>query len=152
MLSDALKGALGGAKDLKARDQPKPAKVASLVEELADSPWLEMLRDRGPVPADAGLSRLIDISNKLQKTLKGQGQGRAAKTLSRLQSDAVGKLQKAAWAKIKQRFADLGLPEKSYRRLKQSKTDPHKLLAKLTTRRAEGYQGAGDKQIKEWLG
>ncbi|MFT5587806.1 MAG: hypothetical protein ACI9VR_005419 [Cognaticolwellia sp.] len=152
MLSDALKGALGSAKDLEARVQPKAEKVASLVTELADSPWLDMLRDHGPVPADAGLSRLIDISNKLQKTLKGQGQGKAAKTLARLQSDAVGKLQKAAWAKIKQRFTELKLPEKSYRRLKQAKTDPHKLLAKLTTRRAESNQGAGDKQIKEWLG
>ena len=152
MLSDALKGALGGAKDLEARVQPKVEKVASLVDELSDSPWLKMLKDRGSVPADAGLSRLVDISNKLQKTLKVQGQGKAAKTLARLQSDAVGKLQKAAWAKVKQRFTDLGLPEKSYRRLKQAETDPHKLLAKLTTRRAESYQSAGDKQIKEWLG
>jgi hypothetical protein len=152
MLSDALKGALGGAKDLEARDQPKTEKVASMAEELKGSAWLEMLGDHGPIPPDAGLSRLVDLSNKLQKTLKGQGQGRAAKALGRLQADAVGRLEKAAWSKVKQRFSELGLPEKSYRRLKQAKGDPHKLLSKLSTRRAEGYKGAGDKQIKEWLG
>lgn len=152
MLKDALKGALGQAQGLEARDQPEAPKVASLVEELSGSTWLEILRAHGTVPADASLPRLIDLGNKLQKTLKGQGQGKQAKALARAQSDAVGRLEKAAWAKVKKRFAELELAEKSYRRLKQAKADPHKLLAKLNTRRAEGHKGAGDKQIKQWLG
>lgn len=152
MLKDALKGALGQVPGLEAREQPQAPKVASLVEELSGSSWLEILQAHEAVSADASLSHLIDLSHKLQKTLKGRGQGRDAKALARAQSDAVGRLEKAAWAQVKKRFGELELPDKSYRRLKQAKADPHKLLAKLNTRRAEGHTGAGDKQIKQWLG
>ncbi|MED5371872.1 MAG: hypothetical protein VX899_12705 [Myxococcota bacterium] len=152
MLKDALKGALSGTQDLQAREQAPAPSQSSLVESLSDSPWLRALQDQEVVPEDASLPKLIDLSFKIQKALKARGDKRGAKELQRLHKDAVAKLDKAAWAQVKARFKELELPEKSYRRLKQEGGDPHKLLARLNTRRAQEYAGASDKALRELLG
>lgn len=152
-LRDALKGAIGGQEGLQARE-PTPTLTTQEAEEddPQDSPWIRELRRHEALPKDAKTERLRQLTDKVVKSLQAAGRRRDAETLGRLRDDWLRQQELRVWDRIKTRFAELELSEKAYRSLKQEKgVVPHKVLARLRTRRAEEFRGASAARVREWL-
>ena len=96
------------------------------------------------------LGQARQASDQLVKLLKKSGRGRDAKELAQLRDAFMKKREQAAWTAVKDRFGTLGLPDKAYRALKQSKVDPHHVLTKLD-RQGVGLQGMSAKKLRDAL-
>ena len=59
--------------------------------------------------------------------------------------------EKKAWEAVKARFETLALPEKAYRAIKQEGADAERVLARLHTRRAEGWAGEAAAKVRDHL-
>lgn len=123
------------------------------------SDWLNRLQElRRKVPGapDLGTSPKLgqaeQVGNQVHKLLKKAGRKREAMELRDLQHAFFARREKAAWAALKLRFAELGLPEKTYRALKQGEIQPLQALARLEKAEATELQGMGHARLKELLG
>lgn len=86
------------------------------------------------------------------KQLNTAGRRREAEALARLRDDWLRDQERRTWDRVKARFAELELPEKAYRALRQEKgVHAHKVLARLRTRKAEDLRGAGAARVRDWL-
>lgn len=155
-LRNALKGALGAAgKDLPEAAAPAEARAAapaapSLPDPFA-SEWVALLRRHEAVPANLTWGQLVQRSAARVRALKEAGRGRESAELKREQESFAREREKKAWAAVKDRFAELDLPEKAYRALKSEEADPVKVLAKLYAKRAEELRGAGAARVRDAL-
>ena len=145
-LSDALKGL--GLQDTGSAPEAPP-KAAGV--DLYDTDWVRLLGQFTSVQKGKSLGHLESLLHKTVKALKKQGRRRDSRELGDLHSRWRKAVDKAAWAKVKRRFAELELSDKSYRATRQTCKDPHKLVTKLGTRRAEEYRGASAKRLLQWL-
>ena len=140
-LQNALRGA-GLQSD--ARVEPKTD------ENLYEAEWVRLLGRFTTVPKGKGVAHLENLLHKTVKEIKKKDK-RSSRQLADLHSAWRKKVDKAAWAAVKARCAELDLSDKAYRSIKQSFQDPHKLVTKLRTRRAEEFRGASPKRLLEWL-
>lgn len=151
-----LKNALLGALKSKGLPEPTPppevAPQATLPDPL-QSPWVAELRlQRVEIPKDASLGQLTSRSDVRCKELKAGGRAREAAALLKLKEQFLNEREKRAWEFVKARFAELELNEKAYRALKQeARVDPVKILAKLTSKKAEDLRGMGASRVREIL-
>lgn len=150
---DALRGALADQDALIVTETAEePAAPGEDAPDPHDSDWVRCLRRHVEVPGDAGVARLRQLSDVQVKELKSQGRKREARELADLRDDWLRKADRRAWAEVKQRFAELELPEKAYRALKQQPdAQPERILQRLRTRAAEELRGASAKRVREWL-
>ena len=117
-----------------------------------ESEWIALLRRLGgEVPRDPSMGQLVQRSDALSRALADAGRRREAAALSRAREEFQRDREKRAWALVKERFAALDLPEKTYRAMKQEDADPERLLTRLTSRRAEELRGMGAARLREEL-
>jgi hypothetical protein len=149
---DQLRNALQGALGVSA-PAPTPAQQAtSALPDPLKSDWVALLRQLGgEVPPNATMGQLTQRSSLRARALAEQGRKRDASALERAQDEFVRDRDKRAWALVKERFATLELPEKTYRSMKQEEVDPVKLLARVTNRRSEELRGLGAARLREEL-
>ena len=122
---------------------------------LAD-PWLEALRphcralglDLGARPV---LGHARQLTDQAVKKLKDAGRGRDAAALAELRDHFFDRRDKAGWAAVKEAFAADGLPEKTYRALKQEGACPHQTLVRLARIPAAERAGMGHARLRERL-
>ena len=155
-----LKLALLGALKQKGLPEPveapavvatPPAGLAALPDPL-QSPWVAALRaQRVEIPAGATIGQLTSRSDVHAKELKGAGRARDATALTHLKEQFLRERERRAWEMVKERFSALELNEKAYRALKQESADPVKVLARLTSKKAEELRGMGAARIREVL-
>lgn len=149
-LRDALKKVTGLPEGPAA---PVPAApVAPPLPDPMASVWVARLRALGAdVPRDATWGQLTQRSQKLVKELKTAGRGRESAELAKLADDFARDRDTRAWALVKARFAELDLPERAYRALKQSDADPIRVWEKIRGVRGEALRGAGADRVREQL-
>ncbi len=117
-----------------------------------ESDWIALLRRLGgEVPRDPTMGQLVQRSDGRSRALADAGRGREAAALSRAREEFQRDREKRAWGFVKERFAALELPEKTYRAMKQEDADPERLLTRLTSRRAEELRGMGAARLREEL-
>lgn len=147
---DQLRNALSG---VGLQGDATPAAKAALPSgpDLYNTEWVRLLGRFTTVPKAKGQGNLENLLHKTVKELKARGQKRDSRELADLHSAWRKKVDKQAWAAVKTRFSELELSDKSYRATKQGFTDPGKLLAKLTTRKADEFRGASTKRLLAWL-
>lgn len=127
------------------------ARVESKADDgLYQTEWVRLLSRLTAVPKGKGAAHLENLLHKTVKDLKKKDK-RSSRQLADLHGAWRKKVDKAAWAAVKLRCAELDLSDKAYRSIKQSFQDPHKLVTKLQTRRAEEYRGSSPKRLMEWL-
>jgi hypothetical protein len=147
---DQLRSALS-----QALGTPAPAPAAPEVPGLPDplqSDWVALLRQLGgEIPANATMGQLTQRSDLRSRALADAGRKRDADALRRAKEEFERDREKKAWSLVKDRFAALELSEKTYRSLKQEEADPVKLLARLTSKRAEELRGMGAARLREEL-
>ena len=97
------------------------------------------------------LGQARQVTDQLLKLLKKAGRKRDARDLAGLRAAFVSRRDKAAWSVIKARFTSMGLSEKAYRGIKQGKSDPLKVLAKLDRADPATLGGMGAKRLRELL-
>jgi len=145
---DQLRNALSAATGAK---MPAPPPSDGLPDPLG-SEWVARLRElRVDVPREPTMGQLIQRSDAMGRQLEAQGRKRDAVALKGLKESFLKEREKAAWAKLKERFADLALSEKTYRTLKAEEVDPEKVLVKLRGERGEALRGAGHARLREVL-
>lgn len=152
-LRDALKGALGPADPLQARElPPTQAALEAAEDDPRGSAWLKELARHAAVPAGAKTEALRQLTDRTVKALQAQNRRREAEALADQRDAWLRDQERRTWERVKARFAELELPEKAYRALRQEKgVHAHKVLARLRTRRAEELRGAGAARVREWL-
>ncbi len=154
-LKDALQVALApvtavGAA-LVAREAGPPQGVAALPRPEGGD-WERLLAGAG-IRLDRGLA----VAAWVQKTagavraLEAGGRKHDARALGQARDEFVRRREKKAWEAVKARFDELGLPEKTYRALKQEGADVEKVLARLYTRRAEEWRGIAGARLRDIL-
>lgn len=156
-LQDALKGAVAagaGGTALQA-EEPAPAGAPVGVAALPrpeGTPWAEWLRRAGQCPPPgAPVAAFVQKTAALVKDLERGGRGREARELAHLRDEFLRLRERRAWEGVKARFAELELPEKAYRAIKQEGVEPERVLARLHTRRAEGYRGLAAAKLRDQL-
>lgn len=147
---DQLRNALSGA-GLEGDAAAAAKSRAPKGPDLYGTEWVRLLGRFTTVPKGKSQGNLENLLHKTVKELKARGQKRDSRELADLHSGWRKKVDKQAWASVKARFAELELSDKSYRATKQGFKDPAKLLAKLTTRKAEEFRGASTKRLLAWL-
>ncbi len=151
---DELRNALSKALGTPVPEAPATA-AAGPADGLPDplqSEWIALLRRLGgEVPPGATIGQLTQRSDLRARALADAGRKREAAELKKAREDFERDRDKRAWALVKERFAALELSEKTYRSLKQEDADPVKLLARLTSRRAEELRGMGAARLREEL-
>jgi hypothetical protein len=169
-LQDALKKALPGTPAAAPRDEGAPSPTASsagrplavteavgptgvaALPSPADSEWGRSLRGHGvQIRPDAGVSALVQATVGVLRRLVEAGRRREARELESQRDEFCRRRERLAWEAVKARFAELELPERTYRALKQEGADPEKALARLHTRRAEEFRGMGAARLRESL-
>ena len=120
------------------------------------TPWISLLRAaRAPglaaVPPKPSINAARQLTDKAAKALKAAGQERAARALVDARSDFLKKREKEAWGLVKGRFAELDLPDRAYRALKQGEVDPEKVWARLRKARAEELKPMGADRLRDHL-
>lgn len=144
-LRDAIKKVLG----------PQPEPPAAPPDELPDplrSDWVARMRALGAdIPKDPSWGQLTQRSDKLVKELKAAGRGRESAELRSLAEEFAKARANKAWALVKARFAELDLPERTYRSLKQEDADPIKVVAKLRGAKGEALRGTGAQKLRDLL-
>lgn len=154
-LKQALARALGApeapaAPEAAAAPAAPPAAPA-LPDPLAGA-WGELLRrERVEIPRAATLGQLTQRSDARARELKAAGRPREARALVEAKEAYLREREKAAWSLVKDRFEALGLPEKSYRALKQEGALPEKVLEKLAGARGDALRGAGHARVRDAL-
>lgn len=149
-LRNALSKALGVAPAPEKPTEPD-AGVASLPDPLK-SEWIALLRKLGgEIPANATMGQLTQRSDLRARQLADAGRKREAAELKKAREEFERDREKRAWGLVKDRFAALELSEKTYRSLKQEEADPVKLLARLTSKRADELRGMGAARLREEL-
>jgi hypothetical protein len=155
-----LKLALLGALKQKGLPEPvaappvaaaAPIGIAALPDPL-QSEWVAAMRaQRVEIPAGATIGQLTSRSDVHAKELKGAGRARDAAALTQLKEQFLRERERRAWEMVKERFLALELNEKAYRALKQEGADPVKVLARLTSKKAEELRGMGAARVREVL-
>jgi hypothetical protein len=152
---DQLRAALGKALGVTPPEPDAAAPPAAADPALPDplqSDWIALLRRLGgEIPAGATMGQLVQRSDARARALADAGRKRDAADLKKAREDFERDRDKRAWSLVKDRFAALELSEKTYRSLKQEGVDPVKLLARLSTRRAEELRGMGAARLREEL-
>lgn len=149
-LRDALKGV--GMRPQASSPAKEAAAAPPIAEQgLYQNEWVRLLGRFATVQKGRTSSHLEHLLHATVKDLKKQGNKRDARALTDLHSGWRKKVDKQTWAAAKARFTELELSDKTWRAVKQTAKDPGKLLARLNTRRAEEYRGAGSKRVQEWL-
>lgn len=145
---DQLRNALAAATGAK---MPAPPPSDGLPDPLR-SDWVARLRELGAdVPREPTMGQLVQRSDAMGRQLEAQGRKREAAALKGLKQGFLSEREKAAWGKVKDRFAELALSEKTYRSLKAEEADPEKVLVKLRGDRGEALRGAGHARLREAL-
>jgi len=151
-LRNALSKALGTPVPAEApAASPSAAAEAALPDPLK-SDWIALLRRLGgEVPPNPTMGQLTQRSDARSRALADAGRKREAAELKKAREEFERDRDKRAWALVKERFATLELPERTYRSMKQEEVDPVKLLARLTRRSAEDLRGLGAARLREEL-
>lgn len=154
-LQDALRGALKAPAtpdaELVAREAGPPVGVAALPRPEGTE-WEERLRAAGVrMDKGAGVATWVQRSAGAIKALDAGGRKGEARALGQARDEFLRKREKRAWEAVKERFEQLGLPEKTYRALKQEGADVEKVLARLHTRRAEEWRGVAAAKVRDLL-
>ncbi len=146
---DTLRNALAGALGVEAR---APLDKAEGLPEVAASEWVALLRRNGAdLPAEPTIGQVQARSDALGRRWKAEGRHREREALEKLRSSYEKELAKEAWARVKLRFAELDLPDRAYRALKQEEADPVKLLGHLAGARGEKLRGLGAEKVRDSL-
>jgi hypothetical protein len=151
-LRNALANALkpGGGPVKAAPPAPEPA-GPRLPDPLA-SEWVARMRSLGvEVPREPSLGQLTQRTDAACRQFTAAGRKRDARELTALKGGFLAQREKAAWGFVKDRFAALDLPEKTYRTLKQEGALPEKVLERLNGKRGEALRGAGHARVREAL-
>lgn len=144
-LKQALSHALG-------RPAAEPAARSDDLPDPLQSAWIQRLRELGgEVPPSPSMGQLTQRSDALARALQASGRARLARELTSLKEGFLRDREREAWSRVKLRFAELELPDRAYRALKQEETNPEKLLPKLTGRRGEALRGMGADRLREAL-
>lgn len=149
-LRDALQKLVGPPK----AEATPPAAVppAAALPDPLRSEWIRRYRELGgEVPRDPSWGQLSQRSDKLVRELKAAGRKRESAELQKLREDFTREREARAWALVKARFAELELPERAYRALKQGEADPVKLVERLGGSRGESLRGMGADRLREAL-
>ncbi len=150
MLQDALRKALAQQPGLSTEnptETPAPPAAPALPHPSA-SEWGRLLPG---LPADASLGRYEQETTARIKQYKDSGKKREAAALADARDHFMKAYEKAAWRDIKARWAELGYPERLYRRLKSENLPLERVWNRLHTRRADEMRTAGADAIFEWL-
>lgn len=150
MMQDALRKALSG-KALEARTPsaaPSDAPGGPDLPHPRDSEWARLLPD---LPADASIGRYRQETTAQLKAWKQAGRKRDVRALSQARDKFEKQYDKAAWKVVKQRWSELGYPDRLYRRLKGEKLDTAKLVDRLHTRRADAMAEAPHDTLWTWI-
>jgi hypothetical protein len=116
------------------------------------SDWVALMRSLGAeVPAGATLGQLQARSDARVKALRGLGRAKDADALKRAREAYAAERAQRAWTRVKARFAELELPDKAYRALKQENAEPEKVLGRLRGSRGEALKGAGSARVRDAL-
>lgn len=116
------------------------------------SDWVAAMRRLGAeVPRDATLGQLTQRSDRRARELKDAGRGRDAKELTQAREEFLRDRERRAWALVKTRFAELDLPEKTYRSVKQEEAAPEAVLRKIIGDKGEQLRGTGAARLRELL-
>ena len=153
-LRNALANALGTppAGDAAGTAAPSPSTPSATLPDPLASPWVARMRElRVDVPKAPTLGQLTQRSDAACRGMEAEGRKREARELRGLKDTFLAHREKAAWALVKERFAELDLSEKTYRSLKQEDALPEKLLEKLAGRRGEALRGAGHQRLRDAL-
>lgn len=154
-LRNALSSALGTPGD--PAEAPLPAGKAAgppgppLPDPLVSDWVAAMRRLRVEVPREPTLGQLTQRSDAACRQMEADGHKREARELRTLKQSFLAQREKVAWGLVKDRFAELGLSEKSYRALKQEGALAEKVLAGVWGKRGEALRGAGHTRVKELL-
>lgn len=150
---DHLKQALAQALGRPAPEaSAAPAVPADGLPDPLRSAWVARLRQLGAdVPAAPTMGQLTQRSDALARALKDQGRQREAKELASLKEGFLREREREAWARIKARFAELELPERAYRALKQEGADAEQVLARMAGRRGDALRGMGADRVRDAL-
>ena len=133
-------------------DTPPARPRGPVLPDPLASDWVAAMRRlRVDVPREPTLGQLTSRSDVASRDLEGQGRKREGKELRSLKEGFVAQREKAAWALVKERFAQLDLSEKSYRALKQEGAQAEKVLEKVWGQRGEALRGVGHARVKEVL-
>ncbi|MSQ02640.1 MAG: hypothetical protein EXR71_12250 [Myxococcales bacterium] len=153
-LKDALKGALAPAASettLVARESGAPLGVSALPRP-EDGEWERLLSAAGVrIDRGAPVASWVQRTAGAVRALEAGGRKHDARALIQARDEFVRRREKRAWEAVKGRFEELGLPEKTYRALKQEGADVEKVLARLSTRRAEEWRGMAGARLRDIL-
>jgi hypothetical protein len=156
-LKSALAGALatlplGEAGALPpGKSAPAPPVEPDLPNPLGGE-WGVLLRSLGvEIPRDATLGQLTQRSDARTRELAAQGRKREGERLRSAKEEYLRGRERAAWSLVKARFAELDLPEKAYRALRQEEANPERVLTRLRGRRGEELRGAGAARARDAL-
>lgn len=151
-LRNALAKALGTTAPPASAAPPAPSGADAALPDPLKSEWIALLRRLGgEIPANATMGQLTQRSDLRARQLADAGRKREAAELKKAREEFERDREKRAWSLVKDRFAALELSEKTYRSLKQEEVDPVKLLARLTSKRAEELRGMGAARLREEL-
>lgn len=136
-----------------------PSEPAILSENAhLESAWVTRLRSligrtlgAPDLAAEPKLGQARQVTDQLARLLKKAGRKRDAADLVQLRSDFYAKRDKAAWGLIKERFRRLDLPDKAYRSVKQSKSEPIAVLSRLKKADDAELRGMGAKRLRDYL-
>lgn len=149
---DQLKQALAQALGRPAPEASAAPAAADGLPDPLQSPWVARLRQLcADLPAAPTLGQLTQRSDALARALKEQGRQREARELTALKEAFLREREREAWARIKARFAELELPERAYRALKQEGADAEKVLPRLAGRRGDALRGMGADRVRDAL-
>jgi hypothetical protein len=147
--------ALGGLDLPAGTPAPERTPAATPGPALPDpvtSAWIARYRELGgEVPRSPTLGQLVQRSDALARALDADGRRREAAELRQGREAFVRDRAQRAWAAVKARFAELDLPEKAYRALKQEDMDPEAILPRLRGARGEALRGAGAARLRDHL-
>ncbi len=136
---------------LVAREPGTPVGVGALPRPEAGV-WETLLAAAG-VRLDRGVAvaAWVQRTAGAVRTLEAAGRKHEARALGQARDEFVRRREKKAWEAVKTRFDELGLPEKTYRALKQEGAEVEKVLARLYTRRAEEWPGMAGARLRDIL-
>jgi hypothetical protein len=148
----AALGAFDLAPGTPAPETTPAAPSGPALPDPATSPWIARYRELGgEVPRTPTLGQLVQRSDALARALEASGRRREAAELRQAREAFVRDRAQRAWAAVKTRFAELDLPEKAYRALKQEDVDPEAVLPRLRGARGEALRGVGAARLRDHL-
>jgi hypothetical protein len=127
-----------------------PEPVPSPLPDPHVSAWAGRLRAAGErLDGREGLPHLEQRARSTAKAWKSAGRAREAAALLAELDEFLRAREKKAWELVKARFAELGLPERAYRALKQEGVSPERALARLAGEAGESLRGAGAARVRD---